>query len=682
TYIADKNIDQLVALLQQRREKYLFLTTLGGVSDTSGQTLALAETIRRIAAAGDFIILSMEDVYLFPGVLGGFVTSGKQQGSTAGIMAVSCLSGDELERIDPVKASPNEYIFDQNALSKHGLELPRDIADVATILNRSPTFYEHNRNLVLGTMAGLFVLIFLLMGVFLVLMALKNRQIRNRTNEISAQAAALRKARNSLTTAQRVAHLGNWERAIETNTITWSDEVFRIFGEKPQSFQPSYEIYLSYLTPEDHAKLEAVIADSIENKTPFEVELKITRKDGSVRYVRELGYANFNESGEPTHIIGTSLDITNIKNAEQIEQARFEEVERFQDALLEWSRVDYKDVDEALRRATEISSQTLDVERVSIWIYNADRRSIKCEMLYLASSGEFEYGMELSEVDFPEYFKALESGKLMAIDNARSDSRTREFTQVYLEPLDIVSMLDAPIFYHGNVIGVVCHEQVGLKREWSAQDREFSSAISKTVSLSLEVDRRRGIEEQLEHQAYHDELTNLPNRSLFIDRLTQAIKQANRLNNKLAVLFLDMDNFKEINDSLGHATGDQVLVNIANKLRDNLREVDTIARLGGDEFTLIINSIEDVQPINNLVEHLVEVLQESMIIGDNELYITSSIGISVYPDDGDTPDELLRNADAAMYKAKDEGRNSYQFYTQDMTERAFQRVLMEANLRR
>ncbi len=243
-------------------------------------------------------------------------------------------------------------------------------------------------------------------------------------------------------------------------------------------------------------------------------------------------------------------------------------------------------------------------------------------------------------------------------------------------------MLDAPIFYHGQVIGVVCHEQVGQKRAWSSQDQEFSSAISKSVSLSLEVERRREIEEQLEHQAYHDELTNLPNRSLFLDRLDQAIKQANRGGRKLAGMFLDLDNFKEINDSLGHATGDQVLVNIANKLRDTLREVDTISRLGGDEFTLIINSIENEQPVNNLVENLVDALRESMVIGDNELYITSSIGISVYPDDGETPEDLLRNADAAMYKAKDEGRNSYQFYTQDMTERAFERVLMETNLRR
>jgi diguanylate cyclase (GGDEF)-like protein len=531
-------------------------------------------------------------------------------------------------------------------------------------------------------MLVLLALVFLLMAGFLILLSLKNRQIEDKKNQISDQAAALRKVKNSLVTAQQVAHLGSWEREVATDNVTWSDEVFRIFGEQPQSFQPSYERYLSYLTAEGRDKLETVIAGSIANKTPFEVELKISRKDDSVRYIRELGYVCFSDSGEPTHVIGTTLDITDIKNSEQVEKLRFEQVERYQDALLEWSRVDYKNVNEALRRATEISAQTMDVERVSIWIYNTDRTSIRCEMLYLASSGEFESGMELFEKDFPGYFRALESGKLMAITDAWNDERTCEFTESYLEPLGIVSMLDAPIFYHGSVIGVVCHEQVGFKREWSSQDREFSSAISKTVSLSLEIDKRRDIEEQLEHQAYHDDLTNLPNRSLFLDRLDQAIKQANRANNKLAVLFLDLDNFKEINDSLGHATGDQVLVYIANKLRENLREVDTIARLGGDEFTLIINSIDDVQPINHLVDHLVDVLQQSMVIGDNELYITSSIGVSVFPDDGDTPEDLLRNADAAMYKAKDEGRNSYQFYTQDMTERAFQRVLMEANLRR
>ena len=194
------------------------------------------------------------------------------------------------------------------------------------------------------------------------------------------------KVKNSLRYCAAGCPPGKLGAGIATNIVTWSDEVFRIFGEQPQSFQPTYEIYLSYLEPEDQERSKRLIADAIENKNRFEVELKIIRKDGSIAYIRELGYVNFNASGEAAHVIGTTLDITDIKNSEQIEKMRFEQLERFQDALLEWSSVDYKNVEEALQRATEISAQTLDVERVSIWLYNADRTSIRCEVLYLAST--------------------------------------------------------------------------------------------------------------------------------------------------------------------------------------------------------------------------------------------------------------------------------------------------------
>ncbi|NNF97584.1 MAG: EAL domain-containing protein, partial [Halobacteria archaeon] len=228
----------------------------------------------------------------------------------------------------------------------------------------------------------------------------------------------------------------------------------------------------------------------------------------------------------------------------------------------------------------------------------------------------------------------------------------------------------------------VCHEHTGSLREWSSQEQEFASTIASTVSLSLEMQKRREIEKKLEHQAYHDALTNLPNRSLFIDRLDQAIKVAARTDTMVSVLFLDLDNFKEVNDSLGHAAGDQVLIHIATKLEDNLRDMDTIARLGGDEFTLIMSSFKDPQHINDVVLKLFNILQQPIFIDKHEINITSSIGISIYPDDGESSETLLRNADAAMYQAKDEGRNSFQFYTHDMTERAFERVLMETSLRR
>ncbi len=187
---------------------------------------------------------------------------------------------------------------------------------------------------------------------------------------------------------------------------------------------------------------------------------------------------------------------------------------------------------------------------------------------------------------------------------------------------------------------------------------------------------------RLAYRADHDALTELPNRRLFLDRLDQAIKHAQRSGHHVAVLFIDLDHFKEINDSLGHLIGDQVLIHVARIIQTHFRDIDTIARLGGDEFSLIIDSLEGIERVSAVAEKLVTLLQQPICIDKRELYVTCSIGISIYPNDGELPENLLRNADSAMYKAKSEGRNSYQFYTEDMTQKAFERVALEADLRR
>ncbi|MDH4944621.1 EAL domain-containing protein [Sulfurimonas sp. C5] len=187
--------------------------------------------------------------------------------------------------------------------------------------------------------------------------------------------------------------------------------------------------------------------------------------------------------------------------------------------------------------------------------------------------------------------------------------------------------------------------------------------------------------EKLRHQAHHDMLTNLPNRVLFRDRLDQNIATSKRNNNKFALLFIDLDQFKNINDSLGHHIGDEVLIEASKRLNSVIRSEDTLARLGGDEFTIILKNIKNSSGATTVAQKIIDVLKEPIIIKDLELYVSSSIGIAIYPNDTNEGDNLIKYADAAMYKAKDEGRNNYQFYSSEMTESAFERVIMEQNLR-
>ncbi|PNV83778.1 MAG: diguanylate cyclase [Sulfurimonas sp.] len=186
----------------------------------------------------------------------------------------------------------------------------------------------------------------------------------------------------------------------------------------------------------------------------------------------------------------------------------------------------------------------------------------------------------------------------------------------------------------------------------------------------------------LDYQTHYDSLTGLPNRVLFNDRLQHLIEVAKRKNATFALLFVDLDRFKQINDSLGHVIGDKVLQIISKRLQRIIRKEDTISRLGGDEFTILAQSLKKGEDASVLAQKIILSLSNAIYIDRHTLYVTSSIGISIFPDDGIESDNLLKNADAAMFKAKEEGRNNFQFYSSDMTELAFKRVMMETSLRK
>ncbi len=203
-----------------------------------------------------------------------------------------------------------------------------------------------------------------------------------------------------------------------------------------------------------------------------------------------------------------------------------------------------------------------------------------------------------------------------------------------------------------------------------------------TCLLEDEREALKFASEQIEHLAYHDSLTGLPNRALFYDRLIMAVSRSGRKQQKTAVLFIDLDQFKEINDSLGHTVGDQLLKLVAERIKTSTRETDSLARFGGDEFTLMLDEIEDTEDATLVAQKIIESLRVPFTVRDHELFVSGSVGISFYPDDGVDADTLVRNADTAMYRAKDHGRDSYQLYAPAMNVRALERLALEQTLRK
>lgn len=235
------------------------------------------------------------------------------------------------------------------------------------------------------------------------------------------------------------------------------------------------------------------------------------------------------------------------------------------------------------------------------------------------------------------------------------------------EDKQIVTMLSAVGMYESKAVEGGVTEQV--KRYLG------------TYGVARDITERKLAEETINFQALHDHLTHLPNRRLFKDRLELAITQSKRNSKSLAVMFLDLDRFKLVNDTHGHAEGDELIRNVANRLRDCIRAGDTLARQGGDEFTVLITDLHDIDDATTIAEKIIESFKTPYIVAGSEFRATASLGIAIYPRDGDTADTLIRNADIAMYKAKGNGKDGYQLYSSAISECYQDRLALENELR-
>ena len=310
SFVSSKRIDDLIARLKEQQSRFVFLTTLGALVDRDGRTLTLPETIGAIVAAGDFVVFSMEDAYLQPGVLGGYVTSGPRQGHAAAGLLRRHLDGAPLASLAPIEASPNEYIIDDQQLARTGLFLPTSIAHRATHINAPPTFYQANRTLVLGALYTLASLAVLGLLAALIVYVRKNREILGASRQLA-------ETRDGLDRAQRIAQMGNWDWRIAENRLHWSDGIYRVFGIEPSAFDASYEAFMGFVHPDDRESVDLQVLCALDGTAPYDIEHRIVRPDGEIRVVHENAEILRDADGVAVRMVGTVQDVTERKAAEQ-----------------------------------------------------------------------------------------------------------------------------------------------------------------------------------------------------------------------------------------------------------------------------------------------------------------------------------------------------------------------------
>ena len=410
-------------------------------------------------------------------------------------------------------------------------------------------------------------------------------------------------------------------------------------------------------------------------------ESQVYRKDGSMIWISECARALYSPQGQLLGYEGTVEDITQRKHAEAELLKKDNLLQGVADAAT--CLLTHANFETAIPEALAILGKAAGADRV--YIYENHRHP---ETGAIAMSMRFEWthpqvpasitqphwqNQPYSAFGMTRWYDAFAAGQ--SINGLVRDFPAAE--QEILQRDDILAILMVPIFMDNQLWGYVGLDDCRTERQWTASEESILVAIAASIGGAI---KRQRTEEQMRYQAFHDALTGLPNRMLFNEYLPVAIAQARRSGETLAVLFLDLDRFKTINDTLGHAVGDQLLQQATQRLSASLREDDIIARWGGDEFTLILPHLVNAEDAAKIASRISNALKPAFEVEEHELYVTCSIGIALYPQDGQDLKTLLQNADAALYRAKDQGRNNYQFYTTQMNSHACERLALENQL--
>lgn len=436
---------------------------------------------------------------------------------------------------------------------------------------------------------------------------------------------SLERNRERLREAQQLAQIGSWELDLLSNRLYWSSQLYEIFEIDPAQGPADYEAFLDVVHPDDRQRVDAVYQQSIANRQSYDVEHRLLMPDGRIKLVREKGESFFDAAGKAIRSIGTTQDVT--------EQHRLESQMRL------------------LGVAFHHSGE-------AIMITDHDNRIVTVNTAFTRLTG---------------YSQEEVVGKNPSILSAGRTSK------------DLYERMWAAISLKGYWQGEIWDRRKdgGVYPKWLSISvmRDESGKIRYHIAHFSDVSAERAAEAKLHHMAHHDMLTGLSNRVSLKDRLGHALALARRESSRVALLFIDLDRFKSINDTLGHHVGDELLICVSQRLRQCVRESDLVARLGGDEFVVMLPGLDQSAAAASVAEKIVASVGEPYPIGAHTLYTTPSVGIAIYPEDGADGESLMRNADAAMYHAKAAGRNNFQFFDAKMNELAVERLNIEHALR-
>lgn len=425
---------------------------------------------------------------------------------------------------------------------------------------------------------------------------------------------------------------GVWEWNLRTNTILVTKQWKTMLGFAEDELDVSYDTWKSRIHPDDLQKVIEAQESYINGMaSKYSMEYRLQCKDGSYKWILTRGIIVSSKfDGKPERIVGTHTDIDELKHIE----ASLRESDTNQRALLE-AMID------------------------GVFVAQ-DYKFIFANPVLPAMLG----------YDFDEFvglpFDAVVAPESLSIWNRRYYLRT---TSDWEEPLK-----------HYQVKFMMKGNQQGIWLDLHASRVVFRGKVS-VLGILRDLSKEKKAEDMIWHQANFDSLTGLPNRRMFRDRFEQEIKKSDRTGLTLAMLFLDLDHFKEVNDTLGHEIGDRLLQDAAERLKSCIRVTDTVARLGGDEFVMLLSEIGDLSDLERIAKDILTSLAKPFEIEDETIYISTSIGITLYPTDAQDFDELLRNADQAMYAAKAEGRNRFSYFTASMQAAAQSRMRLANDLR-